>query len=124
MTIRMMGLFAAVHEPSYGTQRRKSMVAPMDMMMAGVAPMNWLAVAGEWQRDWAPPRRYLAIWFCLTPAPPGPPFRGSCSFSGKRRALPREVVARPTRGIPNWLEECHDQDQCERSREGSYSAEH
>ena len=22
------------------------------MMMAGVAPMNWLAVASEWQRDW------------------------------------------------------------------------
>ena len=23
------------------------------MMMAGVVPMNWLAVASEWQRDWA-----------------------------------------------------------------------
>ena len=23
------------------------------MMMAGVVPMNWLAIASEWQRDWA-----------------------------------------------------------------------
>jgi hypothetical protein len=23
------------------------------MMMAGVVPMNWLAVSSEWQRDWA-----------------------------------------------------------------------
>jgi tripartite-type tricarboxylate transporter receptor subunit TctC len=23
------------------------------MIMAGVVPMNWLAVASEWQRDWA-----------------------------------------------------------------------
>lgn len=31
------------------------------MVLAGVAPMNWMAFAGEWQRDWARERTALGL---------------------------------------------------------------
>src|SRR3954469_11489828 len=43
----------AVTDASGGVSNEAHEMAVRRMMMAGVVPMNWLAVASEWQRDWA-----------------------------------------------------------------------
>ena len=43
----------AVTDASGGVSVEAHEMGVRRMMMAGVAPMNWLAVASEWQRDWA-----------------------------------------------------------------------
>ena len=43
----------AVTDASGGVSAEAHEMAVRRMMMAGVVPMNWLAVASEWQRDWA-----------------------------------------------------------------------
>jgi nicotinamidase-related amidase len=43
----------AVTDASGGVSVEAHDMAVRRMVMAGVVPMNWLAVAGEWQRDWA-----------------------------------------------------------------------
>jgi nicotinamidase-related amidase len=43
----------AVTDASGGVSVEAHEMGVRRMMMAGVVPMNWLAVAGEWQRDWA-----------------------------------------------------------------------
>ncbi len=43
----------AVIDASGGVSVEAHEMAVRRMMMAGVVPMNWLAVASEWQRDWA-----------------------------------------------------------------------
>jgi len=43
----------AVTDASGGVSVEAHEMGVRRMMMAGVVPMNWLAVASEWQRDWA-----------------------------------------------------------------------
>jgi nicotinamidase-related amidase len=43
----------AVTDASGGVSLEAHEMGVRRMMMAGVVPMNWLAVASEWQRDWA-----------------------------------------------------------------------
>jgi nicotinamidase-related amidase len=43
----------AVTDASGGVSVEAHEMAVRRMVMAGVVPMNWLAVASEWQRDWA-----------------------------------------------------------------------
>jgi nicotinamidase-related amidase len=43
----------AVTDASGGVSVEAHDVGVRRMMMAGVVPINWLAVASEWQRDWA-----------------------------------------------------------------------
>jgi nicotinamidase-related amidase len=43
----------AVADASGGVRVEAHEMGVRRMMMAGVVPMNWLAVASEWQRDWA-----------------------------------------------------------------------
>jgi nicotinamidase-related amidase len=43
----------AVTDASGGISVEAHDMAVRRMMLAGVMPMNWLAVASEWQRDWA-----------------------------------------------------------------------
>src|SRR3954449_7542355 len=43
----------AVTDASGGVSVEAHDMGVRRMMMAGVVPMNWLAVASEWQRDWA-----------------------------------------------------------------------
>ncbi len=43
----------AVTDASGGVSAEAHEMGVRRMMMAGVVPMNWLAVASEWQRDWA-----------------------------------------------------------------------
>jgi nicotinamidase-related amidase len=43
----------AVTDASGGVSAEAHEMAVRRMVMAGVVPMNWLAVASEWQRDWA-----------------------------------------------------------------------
>ncbi|MDB5579510.1 MAG: hydrolase [Bradyrhizobium sp.] len=43
----------AVTDASGGVSAEAHEMAVRRMMMAGVVPMTWLAVASEWQRDWA-----------------------------------------------------------------------
>src|ERR1700722_5391481 len=43
----------AVTDASGGTSVEAHDMAVRRMVMAGVVPINWLAVASEWQRDWA-----------------------------------------------------------------------
>lgn len=43
----------AVTDASGGVSAEAHDMAVRRMVMAGVVPMNWLAVASEWQRDWA-----------------------------------------------------------------------
>jgi nicotinamidase-related amidase len=43
----------AVTDASGGISAEAHDMGVRRMMMAGVVPMNWLAVASEWQRDWA-----------------------------------------------------------------------
>ncbi len=43
----------AVTDASGGVSIEAHEMGIRRMMMAGVVPMNWLAVASEWQRDWA-----------------------------------------------------------------------
>jgi nicotinamidase-related amidase len=43
----------AVTDASGGVSAEAHEMGVRRMMMAGVVPMNWLAVAAEWQRDWA-----------------------------------------------------------------------
>jgi nicotinamidase-related amidase len=43
----------AVTDASGGVSVEAHQMGVHRMMMAGVAPINWLAVASEWQRDWA-----------------------------------------------------------------------
>src|SRR5216110_2537230 len=42
-----------VTDASGGVSAEAHDMAVRRMVMAGVVPMNWLAVASEWQRDWA-----------------------------------------------------------------------
>jgi hypothetical protein len=55
----------------------------------GVVPMNWLAVASEWQRDWARQglREALGELACLTPAPPGPAFVWELQLFGQKAGV-------------------------------------
>ena len=43
----------AATDASGGVSAEAHEMAIRRMMMAGVVPMNWLAIASEWQRDWA-----------------------------------------------------------------------
>src|SRR5215216_7154732 len=43
----------AVTDASGGVSAEAHEMGVRRMMMAGVVPINWLAVASEWQRDWA-----------------------------------------------------------------------
>jgi nicotinamidase-related amidase len=43
----------AVTDASGGVSAEAHEMAVRRMVMAGVVPINWLAVASEWQRDWA-----------------------------------------------------------------------
>lgn len=43
----------AVTDASGGVSVEAHEMGVRRMMMAGVVPMNWLAVSSEWQRDWA-----------------------------------------------------------------------
>ncbi len=43
----------AVTDASGGVSVEAHEMGVRRMLMAGVVPMNWLAVASEWQRDWA-----------------------------------------------------------------------
>jgi nicotinamidase-related amidase len=43
----------AVTDASGGVSAEAHEMAVRRMMMAGVVPITWMAVAGEWQRDWA-----------------------------------------------------------------------
>ncbi|MFC9085924.1 hydrolase [Nocardiopsis dassonvillei] len=43
----------AVTDASGGASAESHDMAVRRMVQAGVAPITWLAVAGEWQRDWA-----------------------------------------------------------------------
>ena len=43
----------AVTDASGGVSVEAHEMAVRRMVMAGVVPMNWLAVSSEWQRDWA-----------------------------------------------------------------------
>lgn len=43
----------AVTDASGGVSAEAHEMGVRRMLMAGVVPMNWLAVASEWQRDWA-----------------------------------------------------------------------
>jgi len=43
----------AVTDASGGMSREAHEMAVQRMIMAGVTPITWLAVASEWQRDWA-----------------------------------------------------------------------
>lgn len=43
----------AVTDASGGVTREAHEMAVQRMIMAGVTPITWMAVMGEWQRDWA-----------------------------------------------------------------------
>ena len=43
----------AVTDASGGVSAEAHEMAIRRMIMAGVVPITWMAVAGEWQRDWA-----------------------------------------------------------------------
>ena len=43
----------AVTDASGGVSAEAHEMAVRRMIMAGVVPITWLAVASEWQRDWA-----------------------------------------------------------------------
>jgi hypothetical protein len=71
------------------------------MMMAGVVPMNWLAVASEWQRDWArqDSAKALGEMVLLRRAPRAPHSHGNAASrsEGRRRGVawrpnPRQTV--------------------------------
>jgi nicotinamidase-related amidase len=42
-----------VTDASGGASREAHDMAVLRMVAAGANPMTWMAVAGEWQRDWA-----------------------------------------------------------------------
>jgi len=56
----------AVTDASGGVSVEAHVMGVRRMMMAGVMPMNGLAVASEWQRDWPHQEsaKALAKWFC------------------------------------------------------------
>lgn len=51
----------AVTDASGGVSAEAHDMAVRRMVAAGVAPITWLAVTGEWQRDWARERSVKAL---------------------------------------------------------------
>ena len=51
----------AVTDASGGVSREAHDMAVMRMVQAGVTPITWLAVASEWQRDWARGESAMAL---------------------------------------------------------------
>jgi nicotinamidase-related amidase len=56
----------AVTDASGGVTREAHDMAVQRMIMAGVTPITWLAVASEWQRDWAREATATALGEVLT----------------------------------------------------------
>ena len=83
----------AVTDASGGVSAEAHEMAIRRMVMAGVVPITWMAVAGEWQRDWAreetakAARRDACSSMAAAPASRSP---GSCSFSARRQAAGRK----------------------------------
>ncbi|MDR6759434.1 nicotinamidase-related amidase [Mycoplana sp. BE70] len=57
----------AVTDASGGVSVEAHEMGVRRMMMAGVVPMNWLAVASEWQRDWARQESAAALGDAVLP---------------------------------------------------------
>src|ERR1700742_1287997 len=57
----------AVTDASGGVSLEAHEMGVRRMMMAGVVPMNWLAVASEWQRDWARQDSAMALGEMVLP---------------------------------------------------------
>ena len=63
--------------------------ANLHMLMAGVVPMNWLAVASEWQRDWARQDSAKALGEAVLPhaGATGAAFAWELQLLGQKTAL-------------------------------------
>ena len=118
----------AVTNASGGVSAEAHEMGVRRMMMAGVVPMNWLAVASEWQRDWARQDSAKALGEFVLPHTGAHRDRlrvGATASRPKNRRCCLKSPRGPTRRILNCQEEHHDQhNQCKRSREGSCSTEH
>jgi nicotinamidase-related amidase len=57
----------AVTDASGGVTREAHDMAVQRMIMAGVTPITWMAVMGEWQRDWAREKTAAEVGGILSP---------------------------------------------------------
>ena len=76
----------AVTDASGGVSAEAHEMAIRRMIMAGVVPITWMAVAGEWQRDWARQEQAAAgaKFSSSMAAAPASRSPGSFSFSGQK----------------------------------------
>jgi hypothetical protein len=56
------------------------------MVQAGIVPITWMALLGEWQRDWARETLFRLSPICSSSmaAPRVWPMLGNCNFSSKK----------------------------------------
>src|SRR6266550_2601399 len=112
----------AVTDASGGVSAEAHEMAVRRMVMAGIVPITWMAVAGELQRVRTALRPWRRFSYCMAAAPASHS-RGSCSCSARRPAPARERldVERHSRRDGR---ETHDEQQCGRRCQGSRSPQY